>query len=123
MTRRYFLIVVAVSGLLAGAGALLWPSQNTQVASPETVLIAAGPQDYRPAGEFRQGTRVVDAPIQHHDAAALKNMKYHVSQPDYALCMADDACPPAPTTNPTPGQADSHQTNINHADAIAYAVW
>lgn len=86
---------------------------------PETVLIAAGPQDYRPAGEFRQGTRVVDAPLHHRDAAALRIMKYQVTEADYALCMAADACPPAPTT----AKADFPQTNINHADALAYAAW
>jgi len=123
MTRRYVLIVIAVSGLLAGAGVLLWPSHDTQVASPETVKIAAGPQDYRPAGEFRQGTRVVDAPIEHRTAPALEIMKYHVNEADYALCVAADACPPAVASNPASAQLDFPQTNINHADAIAYATW
>ena len=114
--------VVAFAGLaavLAVAGVILWPKPEMPLAWPETVMIAAGPQDYRPAGEFRQGTRIVDAPLQHGNAAALEIMKYHVSEADYALCIADAACPQAPTN----GQATFPQTNVNHADASAYAAW
>ena len=121
MQRWSVLAFIAMSGLLAGA--TLWPAQKPPLALPETVMIAAGSQDYRPAGEFRQGTRVVDAPMQLLETTTLEIMKYHVSEADYALCMADDACPPAPTTNSTPGQAGFPQTNINHADAIAFAAW
>jgi len=119
MKRRIVLVIGAVAAVLTGAGVILWPPQEKQLAWPETVLIAAGPQDYRPAGEFRLGTRVVDAPMQHRNAAALQIMKYHVSEADYALCVADAACPRAPTN----GQATFPQTNINHADATAYAAW
>ena len=119
MIGRSVLASVTLAGLVAGVAVMLWPPPTTPMAGPETVLIAAGPQDYRPAGEFRQGTRVVDAPRHHRDAAALEIMKYHVSEADYALCMAADACPPAPTT----AKADFPQTNINHADAVAYAAW
>jgi len=127
MKRRIVLVFVALAALGVTVGAIPRFPQKIQVALPETVLIAAGPQDYRPAGEFRQGTRVVDAPVQHRNVMALEIMKYHVSQADYALCMAAAACLPLstsnPAINPTTGQADFPQTNINHADAIAYAAW
>jgi len=89
------------------------------VVQPETVRIAAGLQDYRPAGAFRQGTGVVDAPQQQQAAAALEIMKYQVTEAEYALCVAESACPPAPTS----GRPDFAQTNVNHADATAYAAW
>ncbi len=123
MNLQVVLAIAAVSALGAGGGTILWPPQQVQLVLPDTVLIAAGPQDYRPAGEFRQGTRIVDAPLHRGNVAVLEIMKYQVSQSDYALCMADDACPPAPTLNQTPGQADFPQTNINLADATAYAAW
>lgn len=123
MNRGSILVSVAMSALAAGIGAILVSPEKILAALPATVRIAAGPQDYRPAGEFRQGTRIVDAPLHRGNVAVLEIMKYQVSQSDYALCMADDACPPAPTLNQTPGQADFPQTNINLADATAYAAW
>ena len=119
MIGRPVLAIVALSAFGASAGAFLTQSTTDRVPMPETVLIAAGSQDYRPVGEFRQGTRVVDAPLHHRDAAALEVMKYHVSRAEYALCAASGACPSAPT----PAEDGFAQTDINHADATAYAAW
>lgn len=88
-------------------------------APPATVQIAAGAQDYRPAGEFRHGTRIVDAPLHRTIAPVLDIMKHHVSQADYARCVAEGACIAAPTF----GTQAAPQTNVNHADATAYANW
>jgi len=117
MKRR--LAVASVVVLALGSAVAMWRDPVPPVALPETVRIAAGLQDYRPAGEFRQGTRVVDAPKQQQAVAALEIMKYHVTEAAYALCVAESACPPAPTS----GRPDFAQTNINHADATAYAAW
>ena len=117
MKRR--LAVASVVVLALGGSVAMWRDRAPPVAPPETVLVAAGLQDYRPAGEFRQGTRVVDAPKQQQAAGALEIMKYQVSEADYVLCVAASACPPAPTS----GRPDFAQTNINHADATAYAAW
>lgn len=117
MKRRIGIASVVVVAL--GAAVVLLPDQHTQVAVPETIHMAASRHNYRPAGEFRQGTRVVDAPKQQQDAAALDIMKHHVSEADYALCVADDTCPPVPSI----GRTDFAQTGINHADATAYAAW
>ena len=115
------LTLVAVSALVAAG--LLWPDPSPPLAPslvpPQTVQIAAGFQHYRPAGEFRQGTRLVDAPKQPLEAGVLEIMKYHVSAADYARCVAENACPRTVSAVQT-GMA---QTNVNHGDAIAYAAW
>lgn len=100
-------------------GVVFWPDQTIPLPGPETIHLAAARYDYRPAGEFRQGTRVVDAPKLTQAAPALAIMKHHVSEADYALCVADRACP----TLPSAGRANFAQTGVNHADASAYAAW
>ena len=107
---------------LVGLGIVAFPLRpdlSSSVALPEMIHIAAGQQDYRPAGEFRQGTRVVDAPRQRLEAGELQVMKFHVSEAEYAACMADLACPSAPSQ----GRADHAQTGVNFPDATAYAAW
>lgn len=101
-----------------GAVAVLWPAPSP-LAAPETVHLAAALQDYRPAGEFRQGTRVIDAPPLQQTASALDIMKHHVTEADYALCAAEDACPALPSK----GRQDFAQTGVNFTDATAYASW
>ncbi len=117
MKRRVaFASIVVVA---AGAAAVFWPGQTIPLNAPETVHLAAARQDYRPAGEFRQGNRLVDAPKQQQDVGALDVMKHQVSEADYALCVTEGACPPVPSGQ----QADFAQTGINHTDATAYATW
>ncbi len=117
MKLRAFL----ASGAVLALGAVVWGwlEPPPPITVPEVVWIVAGPQDYRPAGEFRQGTRVVDAPRQVLSAGVLEIMKYHVSEADYALCTGEHACPPAPSTR----RAGFAQTNVNLADVTAYAAW
>jgi formylglycine-generating enzyme required for sulfatase activity len=117
MTRS--IVLASVVAITLGLADLLWPSPPSPVASPEVVRLAAGPQDYRPAGEFRQGTRVVDAPRQQVDADTLEIMKYHVTEAEYALCVAEESCQPAPSAD----RSDFAKTGINHTDATAYAAW
>lgn len=87
--------------------------------APDVAHLAGGAFTYRPAGEFRLGTKIVDAPMQQIKAPALTVMKYQVSQADYAACMADKACPVVPTH----GSSGHAQTGVNFADATAYARW
>jgi len=118
MTTRAALALLLALAVIAGVAALR-PPPEAALAPPETIRIAAGPQDYRPAGEFRQGTRLVDAPMEQREAPALEVMKFHVSEADYARCVADRDCPQLPVS----GQPGMPQTNVNHTDATAYAAW
>lgn len=111
--------IASVFVLIVGVALILRPDPTFQIKVPETVRFAAALQIYRPAGEFRLGTRVVDAPKQQVQAAALEIMKHHVSEAEYMRCVADDRCPDVPST----GRPDFAQTGINHADASAYAAW
>jgi formylglycine-generating enzyme required for sulfatase activity len=117
MKRRIAIASLAMVAL--GAFAVLWPAPAIRLDTPETVHLTAARQEYRPAGEFRQGTRVVDAPQLPQDAPALDIMKHHVSEADYALCVAEDACPPLPSRE----RPDFAQTGVNFTDATAYALW
>lgn len=108
-------LVVATIGTVA----VLWPATTIPLDPPGTVQLAAARQEYRPAGEFRQGTRIVDAPQLPQNADALDFMKHHVTEADYALCVVEDACPPVSSM----GRADFAQTGVNFTDASAYAVW
>ena len=110
----------AAAVLIAAIGAaVFWSPRSDRLDLPATVRLQAGTQSYRPAGEFRQGTRVVDAPLQTLDAAAIEVMKYHVSAADYALCVAAKACQDAPSAD----RHDLPQTNVSFGDATAYARW
>ncbi len=109
------LAVVAV----AAAGVGLRPAAMPASMMPAIVHLAAGPQSYRPAGEFRIGTRVVDGPLQQLAGQALDVMTYHVSQADYARCVAAQACPSVASQR----SATQAQTGVNYGDAVAYARW
>lgn len=116
---KHWIALASVGILTVVSGAVLWPDAPEQLPSPQTVRIAAGLQEYRPAVEYRQGTRIVDAPMRTQDAAALEIMKFHVSEAEYARCVDETACSEAPAIR----RADLAQTNINHTDATAYAAW
>ena len=119
MPRRSVSMAIGAGAVAIAAGLLLWVQQQSPMPMPETVRLQATAQTYRPAGEFRQGTRVVDAPVETIMAPAIDVMKYHVSQADYALCVDAGACRDAPSAN----RRDLAQTNVNHIDATAYARW
>lgn len=108
-----------VLAVLVVAGWSFWSVNPPLLPLPETVRLAGGMQPYRPAGEFRQGTRVVDAPFVFAKTSAVEVMKYHVTQADYALCVTAQACIGAPST----GRQDLPQTNVSFQDATAYARW
>jgi formylglycine-generating enzyme required for sulfatase activity len=119
MRRGLAYAAIGGTAALLGAGAVLWSNKPAPLPMPETVRLVAGLQDYRPAGEFRQGTRIVDAPIQSIAVAQIEVMTFHVSEADYARCVADAACQDAPSGK----RSDMPQTNVNYADAVAYARW
>lgn len=119
MPRKSTLIAISASTLLVAAGLLAFSLRSDPLPMPQTVRLDAAQQVYRPAGEFRQGTRIVDAPVETIDAAAVDVMKYLVSQAEYAQCVHDGACLKAPSQQ----SEDLAQTNVNYIDAAAYARW
>ena len=110
---------VALMAVALAAVALGWGA-DPAVNVPETVHLTAGAFAYRPAGEFRIGTRVVDAPLQSLVALQpIDIMTYQVTEADFSRCMAAAACPQLPTG----GLATQAQTGVSYTDAVAYARW
>lgn len=115
---RWRIVPVVVIGVLAAFA--LWHLVPAKPDLPPLVRIPAGPYDYRPAGEFRIGTRSVDAPLRHMRAGAdVQIMKFQVSEADYALCSKALACPDLGHA----ASADFAQTGVSYTDALAYAQW
>lgn len=117
--NRLVLPISAVCMAIAVVAIALQPRTPPTLPAPEFARLGKGAFAYRPAGEFRFGTKTVDAPVQHIAAPALSVMKYQVSEAEYAACMADKACPVIATS----GSPEQAQTGVNFADAAAYATW
>ena len=87
---------------------------------PELVAIPNGSFYYLPAGSFRQGTRVVDAPMEVRKISGLiELMKYPVSVREYDSCVKAGFCN---EVAPSAGQ-NLAQTGVSYLDAIAYSQW
>ncbi len=127
MAKRLTCLALGASFFAARAGALIWTMGATALPLPVTVTVTVTVtvrledawQTYRPAGEFRRGTTLVDAPFEQIAAPAIDVMTFLVSETDYARCVADQACRKAPSAN----RPDLAQTNVNNIDAAAYARW
>ena len=119
MPARSTYVALGAGAVLIATGVLIWSQGAAPLPMPETVRLEAVMQRYRPAGEFRQGTNIVDAPVETFAVPAIDVMKHHVSEADYALCVADEACQEAPSGR----RPDLPQTNVNFVDATAYASW
>lgn len=116
--------IAGASAALVAAGLLVanWPlNQPAKITIlPELVVVPAGQFDYRPAGEYRIGTRIVDPPLQTRTATTpLSIMKYPVDQAAYSRCVDDGACDVA---DKQVGDG-LPQTDINYYDALDYAAW
>lgn len=116
MTHPMILLAMAA---LALAATRLVPGPAADVVLPDVAHLHARPGTYRPAGEFRIGTQVVDAPLLQTVVQALDIMVFQVSEAEYARCIAAAACPDIPTKG-LPTQA---QTGVSYTDATAYAAW
>lgn len=115
--------ILTLACLLLGASLVALPNawRGPKGASePETVTVPAGPYAYRPSGEFRQGRRVVDPPVELREAERpFEIMAYPVSRRDYALCVADGVC----AASVGPGDGPLAQVDISFVDAETYASW
>lgn len=119
MPRGSTYAALGAGAVLIAAGTLFWSPGANLLPMPATVRLEATTQEYRPAGEFRRGTQVVDAPVETIAAPAIDVMKYLISVSDYAMCVAQDACLATSFTH----RSDMPQTNVNYIDATAYARW
>lgn len=110
------------ASLLAFTAAGIWFLQTPPPihAGPEIVEIPAGPYIYRPAGDFRAGNRIVDAPAEQRMAeSSFEIMKYHVTQIDYGLCVREGGCQ---STEDSSSEGFA-QVNVSYLDAKDYAEW
>ncbi len=111
-------LATAVAAVLGSVWML--SSEPKAVQGPAMIVIPAGPYAYRPAGEFRSGNRMVDAPPEDRRAEQpLVIMKFHVDQHDYAKCVVAKACE-ATSSN---GSGSYAQVNVSYNDAADYAGW
>ena len=87
---------------------------------PEMRALPAGVVNYRPAGEFRNGARVVDAPKRAIDIPGnLEFMRYPVTQAAYATCVNEGAC----KVTLSSGSPNLPQTQVSYRDALDFARW
>lgn len=91
------------------------------VPAPKTVRLDPRPFEHRVDGEWTQGGRPIDAPLQSVKISRpVEMMAYPVSIGDYAACVAEAAC--AAPSGPTE-RAELPVTGVNFQDATAYATW
>ena len=110
---------VVLIGLGLTVALPMWQKRPTLV-PPPTVTIPAGEISFRPGGDFRIGTRVVDAPLRQVTTPGFAILQFPVSQADYALCVAAGACRAADAKGQS---ADLAVTGVSFVDASAYANW
>lgn len=93
---------------------------HQKVGLPILISIPNGSFYYQPAGNFRQGNRVVNAPVELREiSGALEIMKYQVSVRDYTICVNAGFCNKVATSH----DYNLPQTGVSYLDAVAYAQW
>ncbi|MFV3305285.1 SUMF1/EgtB/PvdO family nonheme iron enzyme [Pseudomonas sp. NY15181] len=119
---RKSILVGVPAALLIGAAALLLPPQYDTTLAPETVKLAPREFSFRPAGDYWQEKRAVDAPSQRKRLApGFEVMKYQVSQAEYARCVAAGDC--LALDGNLAASADLPLTGASLLDAQLYADW
>jgi len=124
--RSLTLSLSALALTVSAAAVIGWHmSAPAIIELPETVVIEPGPYTYRPAGNYRYYGKLVEAPLERHEAETpLEIMKFQVSRAEYAACVADGACKASVVSlGGSPTSAEMPQTEVNWYDATAYAAW
>lgn len=107
--------------LLLGAATLSFNTRHNPHLAPETVTLEAREFAFRPAGDYWQEKREIDAPLQvKHLHPRFEVMKYQVSQGEYARCVADGECL---SLSNDPPQDELPLTGASLLDAQLYADW
>lgn len=118
---RKAILITAPVALLLGAAALLFSPRYDSELAPETVTLSAREFAFRPAGDYWQEKRAIDAPMRsEHLQPAFEVMKYLVSQGDYARCVAEGDCL---QLSEDPPRDDLPLTGASLLDAQLYADW
>ncbi|MHB9800588.1 SUMF1/EgtB/PvdO family nonheme iron enzyme [Pseudomonas sp. MT3] len=119
--RKTTLIGVPAALLVGAAVLLLRPQYDTELA-PETVKLAPRDFNFRPAGDYWQDKRAIDAPSRQEQLQPrFEVMKYQVSQAEYARCVADGDCLALDSGNTA--RDDLPLTGASLLDAQLYADW
>ncbi|QRY80432.1 SUMF1/EgtB/PvdO family nonheme iron enzyme [Pseudomonas sp. PDNC002] len=119
---RKELLIGLPAALLIGVTILLQAPGADPELAPETVELAARDFTFRPAGDYWQGKRAIDAPARReYLQPQFVVMKYQVSRREYARCVAEGVCPPLDGSG-TSG-ADLPLTGASQLDAQLYADW
>tara|TARA_E500000305_G_C4014197_1_gene234579 strand:+ start:913 stop:1737 length:825 start_codon:yes stop_codon:yes gene_type:complete len=124
--RSLTLSLSALALTVSAAAMIGWHMSAPAITElPETVVIEPGPYTYRPAGNYRYYGKLVEAPLERHEAETpLEIMKFQVSRAEYAACVADGACKASVVSRGgSPTSAEMPQTAVNWYDATAYAAW
>lgn len=119
------LFALAAIGLVAALAFIPYPVAQhlSQLHAVETVRVPAGTLTYREPGAFLVQGHEIDAPVTTANVpAAFDVMKYQVTEADYALCVADNACRKADAPAAPAGRAIP-VTGVSYLDAVAYAQW
>lgn len=93
---------------------------HPKIEVPELIALPNDSFYYRPAGNFRQGNRVVDAPLEMREiTGVIEVMKYPVSVYNYAICVNAGFC------NEAVPSLDQNfpQIGVSYLDAVDYARW
>ncbi|UXY54272.1 formylglycine-generating enzyme family protein [Pseudomonas tohonis] len=106
---------------IAAAALLLGPRHPPEPA-PETVALTARAFTFRPAGDYWQEARTIDAPARRERLQpGFEVMKYQVSQAEYARCVAEGDC--LPLSEGDSPRDDLPITGVSLLDAQFYADW
>jgi formylglycine-generating enzyme required for sulfatase activity len=94
----------------------------TATMDPDMVPLRQGTVTFRPAGEYLQAGRPVDAPVtKARIGRGLSIMRHHVTVAEYRRCVAERACSAVPGDA---GAGENHPAvNVSWRDARAYAAW
>ncbi|HET9904084.1 MAG TPA: SUMF1/EgtB/PvdO family nonheme iron enzyme [Xanthobacteraceae bacterium] len=110
---------VAVGPIALGQARLAAPPPQSAV-EPRFVLVAPGERPYRAAGEFTREGRPVDAPlVTVRLRGSLAVMQRQVTAGEYAVCVAEGACPATGIASDPARPA----VKVSWRDATAYARW
>lgn len=123
----FSIILPAVVAAIFGAGVAVQlgyfePQGTSSIVEPLTVVVPAGPFEFRDYGEFYKNGFAVDGPMVRGDnPVSLAMMKFQVTEGEYRRCVETGKCPAVAAVH-VHGD-DYPVTGVSFDDAQAYARW